>query len=549
MKQSGHGVRWMRRGVAAFLVLAAVLAASGTWAASDAWANETESPQQSSPAVNLHADRKTDVNGVTSYKLGNATVKGVKTSYLVVEVNSGSFTFVSSHSGRPKPSSALDGNGSFVPGENVVAGVEYKYLVLDSTGRDNASLTAKDAQAFLRGLTFHLDGDKEQTVSVSVTKAPPKTPYMARYPDQIARTTATTRTITVRYELRDVTSSNQATKVLSLTSYETTLTALYERGFDVESLDVSVGGRSLNRGTQDVSFNRTTGRLRLPATIVTGDVRIALGANWLVTIRDTWSSEPLTVVRASGFTPLNRDSLNEKIGTREGYTLVGYAHDGVEWNFADLVTGDMTLNPRWVLDAPVVTLTAVPPKLTSVGDKSTLAAQVTPPVPHATVSYQWFRDGAPIADATDAKHETDQWGAYTVKVTATDPQTGVSSTGTASTTVGSPDKHTVVVREKDGSVTYLKLDVFHGGMVDAGVLGGVSRRGHVLEGWVNADGTRFDPLADKITSDLVISPVWKPAKYVVPLAHTGLTVVAPVVAAVLLLVVAGVLVVLRLRRE
>ncbi|NMN01911.1 hypothetical protein [Bifidobacterium panos] len=885
MKQNGRGVRWVRRCVAVLLALAAAL----VLAVPSAWAAESKPAQQSNPAVNLHADRKTDVNGVTSYKLGNATVKGANASYMVIEVDSGWFTLTVPPPGQLKLFSALNTSGEFLSGESVAVGAKYKYLSFDSSGRDNATFTAKDVQALLRDLMFYLDGDKEQTVSVTVTKPPKvmrnrkgydpvlfngnayafineKAPdfgqayadaqsltFLGRHghlmtiesqdehnlvhrlfgekngwiggmkkssaeaakkdgpevkspckdqdwywvagpsrgtkfwnggnkpgqvdniyakwadkqptnfveecyvqygvkstsgawaatsyyglpgqdngkrhgtfpqvrgfyvefeqidPTQISRTTATTKTVTVQHQLRDVASSNQAPKVLSFTPYETMLTALNKRGFDVSSLRVSVGGRSLRRETDAVSFNRKTGKLRIRAANVTDDVRIEMGANWLVTIRDVWSDEPLTILRASSLVPLKRDSLNEKVGARDGYTLVGYVREGAEWNFDDLVTGDMTLNPRWVLDAPVVTVTpkdgqlggrddkvtlqadaklskvrtvtftyqwfkdgvkmpgqtrrtlavseageyavevtatdsttklssqakaaavvtapsqhtvtlrgrdpfstlleqftvvngdkldkaelderakrsgysvskytttdggewlfadgvradtvlyahyeldapavtvtAVPPKLTSVGDKSTLNAQVRPPVTGATVSYQWFKGGVPIAGATGASHETDQWGDYTVQVTVVDSQTGMSSVGVAPVTVSAPAKHTVTVREKDGSVTHLKVDVFHGGTVGARALGGVSKRGYVLDGWVKADGTRFDPAADKITGDLVISPVWQPAERAAPLSDTGLTVVAPVVAVVLLLVVAGVLAVLRWRRK
>ena len=728
MKRNGRGVRWVRRWVrrcvAVLLALAATLAVPGAWAA------DTKPQQQSNPAVNLHPEKKTDVDGVTSYKLGNATVKGANTSYMVIEVSSGWFTFAPPPSARLNPSSALSANGEFLLGDSVVAGAQYKYLALDSPGRDNASFAAKDLQTLLRGMTFYLDGDKEQTVSVTVTRTPPKTTYKNRkydlvlfnenayafiketapnfaeaysaaqdlvflgkpghlmtiesrdehnliqrllngengwiggakkssadaakndkpdakapcqdqdwywvagpssgtkfwngrskpgqvdnvyaqwadgqptnlvdecyvqygmkktsgawaatnylgqpgrdntkrhdsFPfvngfyvefeqidsDRIGRTTAATKTVAVRHELRDVTSSNQAHKVLSLTPYETTLAARHKRGFDLRSLNVSVGGRPLERQTKDVSFKRKTGKLQIPAAKVTDDVRIEMGANWLVTIRDMWSDEPLTVVRASGFTPLNLESLREKVGARDGYALVGYTRDGAEWNFGDLVAGDMTLNPRWALDAPVVTVTPRDGRLGRKDDRVTLHAQAKlGKVRTVTFTYQWFRDGVKMPGQTASALTVSEAGEYSVEVTATDRTTKLSSQAKATAVVATPSRHTVTlrVRERDGSVTYLSVDVFHGGTVGAGALGGVSKRGYVLDGWVKADGTRFNPDTDKITSDLVISPVWKPAKRAAPLSDTGLTVVAPVVAVALLLVVAGVLAVLRWRRK
>ncbi len=249
---------------------------------------------------------------------------------------------------------------------------------------------------------------------------------------------------------------------------------------------------------------------------------------------------------------LTRGQLDGKVA-QGGYTITKYTKpDGSEWSFGDEVRTDLTLQPHYELKAPTVTVTAKPSKLASVGDKSTLNVRVIPPVPNATITYRWFKDGASITDVTDSTHETTHWGMYLVEVTVTDPRTGMSSKGSTSVSVGAPDKHRVTVKEKDGTHVYLTLDVYNGGTVGAGDLSNVKKDGYVLAGWVKADGSPFKPGKDKITSSLTISPLWKPGEPAKPkkvLTDTGLAVVAPAVAVALLLTAAGALVVFRRRNQ
>ena len=258
------------------------------------------------------------------------------------------------------------------------------------------------------------------------------------------------------------------------------------------------------------------------------------------------------------FTVMNGDRLTkgqlDKAAEQSGYTITKYTKpDGSEWNFRDGVRSNLILHPYYELKVPIVTVTADPPRITLVGDMSALSVQVTPPVPDAKISYLWFRDGASIKGATDATHQTTQWGVYRVEVTVADPRTGLSSKGSVSVTVGAPDRHKVTVKDKESAHVYLTLDVYNGGTVGAGELSSVKKDGHVLTGWVRDDGSSFDPDKDKITSSLTISPVWKPvephARPKRALTDTGLAVAAPAVAAALLLTAAGALVAFRRRRN
>ena len=88
------------------------------------------------------------------------------------------------------------------------------------------------------------------------------------------------------------------------------------------------------------------------------------------------------------------------------------------------------------------------PRLESPGDKSTLTAQVTTQVPGATFTYAWSKNGKPITGATGQTHQAGEPGTYTVEVTVMDPRTGVSAKGTASVTVTASDKYQARAEKK-----------------------------------------------------------------------------------------------------
>ncbi len=264
---------------------------------------------------------------------------------------------------------------------------------------------------------------------------------------------------------------------------------------------------------------------------------------------------------------LNRNDLDMK-AARTGYRVVGYTKtDGSQWPFDAEVLDSLTLHPQYEMIAPTVTATAEPTKLASVGDKSTLTAKATSQVDGAVFTYQWLKGGKPIDGATGRNHQVDEPGNYTVEVTTTDPATNMSAKGMASVTVAAPDKHRVMVVERDGSKVYLTLEVSNGGLLDMLALIGVTRDGQAPIGWIRADGGKFDPARDRITGPLTISPEWKPVEMVVKpfkpvkptkpakpavratLVDTGLALAAPAVALVILLSIAGVLVVLRRRHD
>ncbi|NMN01543.1 hypothetical protein [Bifidobacterium panos] len=270
---------------------------------------------------------------------------------------------------------------------------------------------------------------------------------------------------------------------------------------------------------------------------------------------------------------LSKNNLDMR-AAQKGYMVVGYTKtDGSQWPFDAEVLGNLTLYPQYKMIAPMVTATAEPTKLTSVGDKSTLTAQATSQVDGAVFTYQWLKGGKPIKGATGKSHRTGEPGDYTVEVTVMDPRTNMSAKGMASVTLAAPDKHKVTVAERDGSKVYMTLEVPNGGLLDVLALITITRDGQAPIGWTKADGSKFDPVKDRITSPLTISPEWKPVKMDVkptkpakpteptkpakptkpaaraPLADTGLAVAAPTAALVLLLSVAGTLAVLRRRHD
>lgn len=187
MSEAGMTMKWsgcaayVRRGVAWMLAVVALLAAS----ASGAWASEPKVQREASGSVDLHEGKKTAVDGVTSYGLGNATVTGANASYFAVEVGGGWFTVGQRPSGPLESFTALDVDGRIVSGANAAAGTKYKYLAVDSGGRDNRSLKASDIQVLLRGLRFYLGGGKKQSVSVTVSGNMPRATYNGKEYDVV----------------------------------------------------------------------------------------------------------------------------------------------------------------------------------------------------------------------------------------------------------------------------------------------------------------------------------------------------------------------------
>ncbi|NMN02538.1 InlB B-repeat-containing protein [Bifidobacterium panos] len=166
--QSGLGrglSRWLvavlAAGLAALMVLA--VAVPAVWAADK-------------PSVTLNENRKTNVQAGSdtvdaSYQLGNASVSGSNSSYVVVQVDSGYFIPAAAAPGSAEAQDALSGEsdsyGSYVDGADVKANGKYTYVTFKMP-KGGADITADQLQTYLRGLTFYTDGDTEQKVSVTV---------------------------------------------------------------------------------------------------------------------------------------------------------------------------------------------------------------------------------------------------------------------------------------------------------------------------------------------------------------------------------------------
>ena len=110
--------------------------------------------------------------------------------------------------------------------------------------------------------------------------------------------------------------------------------------------------------------------------------------------------------------------------TLAGHSFVAWDGAGAKYDFANLVTGDLTLTARWTLDAPTVTLTAN--RASAAYNNGETVITLTAEVGHGAgdgvaYTYQWFKNGAPLAEADDSAYAldaVDDSGTYTVAVTA-----------------------------------------------------------------------------------------------------------------------------------
>lgn len=129
------------------------------------------------------------------------------------------------------------------------------------------------------------------------------------------------------------------------------------------------------------------------------------------------------------------------VPTKEGYSLLGWRRytDGSYWNFAtDTVTyGPQSLLSWWKADAPSVTVSASATEAHP-GDSITLTATAThDAAADMTFTYQWYKDGTAIPNATADTLTVTESGSYTVEVIA-DPgrlEASDPGTGTAACTV------------------------------------------------------------------------------------------------------------------
>ena len=108
--------------------------------------------------------------------------------------------------------------------------------------------------------------------------------------------------------------------------------------------------------------------------------------------------------------------------TQTGYTLSGWRRLRYQeaWDFAtDVVEERMTLVAVWALNAPTVNVEAellTPHE----GTEAVLTATAGHELGNVTYSYQWYKDGVAITDATADTLNVSEAGSYTVKVKASD---------------------------------------------------------------------------------------------------------------------------------
>lgn len=114
----------------------------------------------------------------------------------------------------------------------------------------------------------------------------------------------------------------------------------------------------------------------------------------------------------------------DKVTPPTGYGVAHWVRYGSTepWDFETETvpeSGNITLLVVWKLNAPTVSVTASD-ETPHIGSKATLTAETSHELDSVTYAYQWYRDGAAIADATGSTLEISEAGDYTVKVTASD---------------------------------------------------------------------------------------------------------------------------------
>ncbi|MGI6254876.1 MAG: S-layer homology domain-containing protein [Acutalibacter sp.] len=124
---------------------------------------------------------------------------------------------------------------------------------------------------------------------------------------------------------------------------------------------------------------------------------------------------------------------------KTGYAFGGWYSGQKEWNFADLVTTDLTLAAQWTLEVPDVTLTADKTEVTY-GEKITLTADAN----HSggagvPLTYAWYKDGNLLSgkvEKTLTLSDVADSGSYYVVVTASgDGQTQTSTSSSVEVTI------------------------------------------------------------------------------------------------------------------
>ena len=328
----------------------------------------------------------------------------------------------------------------------------------------------------------------------------------------IKRVTGTAQTASVNYDLLDVTRTNMQPRVLHGGVYETKLEVTGDREFDAASLKVTVGGKSLTRGGEvadKFSFNGGNGNLRIPAKNVNGDVMITAYAKRFVELQERWTSERLALFQVGYGEILDVTLLDKRVGVKSGYKLVGYeTADGSNWNFSTPVTKDLVLKPTWDLHPPVVSVLPQFPRLERANATVMLhASSRVDMVPGATFTYQWSKDGEPLDGGTNGVLAVKEPGVYLVRVTATDPATGLASQAETSVSVLGPRQHTVTLQGTGGfSSLRQQFPVTNGDKLSKNDLDTrAAQTGYRVVGYTKPDGSQW-PFDAEVLDSLTLHP-------------------------------------------
>ncbi len=309
-------------------------------------------------------------------------------------------------------------------------------------------------------------------------------------PRLAGQVTMSAKMVTIGSTLREVSSSNTATSMLSHTQYETKLTTHDGREMDLASVKVTVDGVPLN--VTDYSFDKSTGTLTVPAAKVSGNLHVHAAAKRLVRVEDGLTSKHLGTVQVPNNTPVDKTALDRLAGTRSGYRLTGYTtQDGTPWDFSNPVTADLTLKTQHELNAPTVSFFPPDPRLDRTGASVMLyASSQLDGVPGARFTYEWSKNGTPIDGGTGGSLQVSEEGTYMVAVTAMDPNTDRTSHATGTVEVKPPHQWQVTLRGQNGFSWLVKqLTVINGDKLNRDALNGqVALPGYIITGYTKPDG-------------------------------------------------------------
>ena len=130
------------------------------------------------------------------------------------------------------------------------------------------------------------------------------------------------------------------------------------------------------------------------------------------------ASSPATQLVASG-----GNAVAPGNPTLAGHTFVEWENDGATYSFGSAVTADVKLTAKWTLDKPTVALNASATSASYNNGETviTLTAEVNHEAGDVTYTYEWFKDGTKIENASGKTYTLDSFddsGTYRVEVTA-----------------------------------------------------------------------------------------------------------------------------------